>query len=116
MRNLAFIIALLIPLSAQAATFERVEDALIGWHYTYQAVSNGHQVPIYFALRQCNGPTAVMAQGHSPIDHCFAAEAEARAEAQRWADSEELRYRDIQDPTPAPIKAIKKLWKKVTGQ
>jgi hypothetical protein len=109
--------ALLLPVTAHAATFERVQDALIGWHYTYEASSNGYQVPIYFALRQCSkGPTIVMAQGYSPVDHCFADEGAARLAAQKWADSEELRYRDVQDPSPAPIKAVKKLWKKVTGQ
>jgi len=119
MKKAALIIALLLPLSAHAATFERVEEALIGWHYAYEAVSNGHLVPVYFALRQCNKPgiaAEALDQGYSPVKQCFLNEGAARIAAQKWADSEELRYRDVQDPSPAPIKAVKKLWKKVTGQ
>ena len=116
MKRLLVLPFLLASISAHAATFERVQEALIGWHYTYQAAVEGHQMPIYFTIRQCKTPTAVAAQGTSPIDHCLGSEADARVEAQKWADAEELRYRDVSDPTPAPIKAIKKLWQKVTGQ
>src|ERR1700722_2868035 len=119
MKNLFIIALLLLPLPARAATFERVQEALVGWHYTYQASSNGYQVPVYFTLRQCKKTgvaDALLSQGYSPIAQCFENEGAARIAAQKWADSEELRYRDVQDPTPAPLKAIKKLWQKVKGQ
>lgn len=109
MRKLLILPLLVISLSAHAATFESVDEALVGWHYAYQASSYGHQVPVYFTLRKCSkGPTVVMAQGHSPIDHCFGTEEEARVEAKKWADKEELRYREIQNPNPTIWDKVKK--------
>jgi hypothetical protein len=102
--------------AAHAARFESVDEALIGWHYTYQASSQGHQVPVYFTLRKCDKPSVIAAQGFSPLQGCFATEDEARPQAQKWADTEELRYRDVQDPSPGAIKAIKQLWQKAWGE
>jgi hypothetical protein len=97
MKKLALIL-ILTPCLAHAATFERVQDAFIGWHYTYQAAVEGMQMPIYFALRHCTGPSVAASEGTSPLKECFQTEAEARVEAQKWADKEEIRYRDVRNP------------------